>query len=75
MRPSHVLAILDREFTNTASQAHTPVMVWGPPGVGKSQIIAQIAEQHEVPLIDIRTSQIEPTDLRGIPFRNGENVE
>lgn len=75
MRPSHILAILDREFTSTASQAHTPVMVWGPPGVGKSRIIAQIAQRHAVPLIDIRLSQMEPTDLRGIPFRSGDRVE
>lgn len=75
MRPSHILQILDREFTSTASAAHTPVMLWGPPGVGKSQIIAQIARHHGVPLIDVRLSQMEPTDLRGIPFRNGDRVE
>ena len=28
-----------------------------------------------MPLIDIRLSQMEPTDLRGIPFRKGDNVE
>ena len=75
MRPSHIEAILDREFASCASGHHTPVMLWGPPGVGKSQIIAGIADRHAVPLIDIRLSQMEPTDLRGIPFRNGDNVE
>jgi hypothetical protein len=75
MRPSHILAILDREFASTLNRQHTPVMLWGPPGVGKSQIIAQIAQRHGVPLIDIRLSQMEPTDLRGIPFRNGDLVE
>lgn len=43
--------------------------------MGKSQIIAQIAARHDVPLIDIRLSQMEPSDLRGIPFRNEELVE
>ncbi len=75
MRPSHILSILDREFLSTVNKQHTPVMLWGPPGVGKSQIIAQIAAQHQVPIIDIRLSQMEPTDLRGIPFRKGEFVE
>lgn len=75
MRPSHILQILEREFTSTGSAAHTPVMLWGPPGIGKSQIIGQIAGKHGVPLIDIRLSQMEPTDLRGIPFRSGERVE
>jgi MoxR-like ATPase len=75
MRPSHLSAILDREFTSTATNAHTPVMLWGPPGVGKSKIVGAVAERHGVPLVDIRLSQMEPTDLRGIPFRNGARVE
>ncbi len=75
MRPSHILSILDREFSSTLNKQHTPVMLWGPPGVGKSQIIAEIAQRHRVPLIDIRLSQMEPTDLRGIPFRRQELVE
>ncbi len=49
-------------------------MLWGPPGVGKSQIIAGIAAHHHVPLVDIRLAQMEPTDLRGIPFRDGRHV-
>ncbi|MDP3123021.1 MAG: AAA family ATPase, partial [Thiobacillus sp.] len=65
MRPSHIETILDREFESAADGHHTPVMLWGPPGVGKSQIVAKIALQHSVPLIDIRLSQMEPTDLRG----------
>lgn len=75
MRPSHIAVILDQEFNATLSGQHTPVMLWGPPGVGKSQIIAQIAGRHGVPLIDIRLSQMEPTDLRGVPFRKGDLVE
>lgn len=75
MRPSHISAILECEFASTASRSHTPVMLWGPPGVGKSQMIAQIASRHGVPLIDIRLSQMEPTDLRGVPFRKGGLVE
>jgi hypothetical protein len=50
-------------------------MLWGPPGVGKSRIIADIAKARGAQLIDIRLSQMEPTDLRGIPFRTGDTVE
>jgi hypothetical protein len=50
-------------------------MLWGPPGVGKSQMIAEVAERNGVPLIDIRLSQMEPSDLRGIPFKHGDLVE
>jgi len=74
MRPSQVSAVLEREFTSAAAGTHTPVMLWGPPGVGKSQIVAQIAVRHDAPLIDIRLAQMEPTDLRGIPFREGRHV-
>ena len=75
MRPAQLLRVLDREFSSTADGHHTPVMLWGPPGVGKSQIVARIAERHHAPVIDIRLSQMEPSDLRGIPFRDGERVE
>jgi len=74
MRPNDISLILDQEFKSLDQFHHTPVMLWGPPGVGKSQIIAEIAYRHSVPLIDIRLSQIEPSDLRGIPFRTDKNV-
>jgi MoxR-like ATPase len=75
MRPAHLIRILDREFTSTTEGHHTPVMLWGPPGVGKSQMVAQVAARHGVPVIDIRLSQMEPSDLRGIPFRAAKGVE
>jgi MoxR-like ATPase len=75
MRPAHLQTILDSEFSSTETGHHTPVMIWGPPGVGKSELVEQVAEQRNVPLIDIRLSQLEPSDLRGIPFRVDNNVE
>lgn len=44
-----------------------PVILWGPPGVGKSSMIRAIAEKKKVNLIDLRLSQMSPVDLRGIP--------
>jgi len=75
MRPALLSQILDREFRSASEGHHTPVMLWGPPGVGKSQIIADIALRHDAVLIDIRLSQMEPSDLRGIPFRVDSMVE
>jgi len=75
MRPAHLAVILDQEFSSTHKGFHTPVMLWGAPGVGKSQIILEIGERHNVAVIDIRLSQMEPSDLRGIPFRDGDRVE
>ena len=75
MRPSHISAILDREFAVSATGQRTPVMLWGPPGVGKSEIVADVAARNSAALIDLRLSQLEPTDLRGIPFRIDDRVE
>jgi hypothetical protein len=75
MRPAQILTILEREFLSAQEGHHTPVMMWGPPGVGKSQMVAQVAARHQVEVIDIRLSQMEPSDLRGIPFRVGNLVE
>ncbi len=75
MRPALLLSVLERELASAAEGHHTPVMLWGPPGVGKSQMIALVAQRHQVPVIDIRLSQMEPSDLRGIPFRVEQHVE
>jgi len=46
-----------------------PVFLWGPPGIGKSEVVEQIT--NDLPnshLIDIRLSLWEPTDIKGIPY-------
>jgi hypothetical protein len=45
-----------------------PLFLWGPPGIGKSSIVRQIAEERGIGFIDLRLSLLDPTDLRGIPF-------
>ena len=75
MRPAQLLTVLELEFSSTRHGHHTPVMLWGPPGVGKSQMVAQVGAKHSAPVIDIRLSQMEPSDLRGIPFRIDDRVE
>jgi len=47
-----------------------PVFLWGPPGIGKSSIVSQIAKEKNIGFIDLRLSLLDPTDLRGIPFFN-----
>jgi MoxR-like ATPase len=46
-------------------------MIWGSPGIGKSSIVAQTAERHGLACIDVRLSQLAPTDLRGLPVAEG----
>jgi hypothetical protein len=43
------------------------LMIWGAPGIGKSSIIAETARIPVLQLIDLRLSQLAPTDLRGLP--------
>jgi hypothetical protein len=49
-----------------------PVFLWGPPGIGKSEVVAGIAEDLGGLMIDLRLGQMDPTDIRGIPFYNKE---
>jgi len=53
-------------------QAQIPTFVWGPPGIGKSSIVKQIAEANEYDFIDLRLALMDPTDLKGIPFYDKE---
>lgn len=45
-----------------------PLFIWGQPGIGKSDIVAEVARIQNRPLIDIRLPLMEPTDIRGIPY-------
>jgi hypothetical protein len=45
-----------------------PIFLWGPPGIGKSDIVHQIGEALDALVIDIRLSLWEPTDIKGIPY-------
>lgn len=45
-----------------------PLFIWGQPGIGKSELVAEVARQQNRPLIDIRLPLMEPTDIRGIPY-------
>ena len=51
-----------------AFKAKRPIFLWGPPGIGKSDIVKQLGEELEAHVIDIRLSLWEPTDIKGIPF-------
>jgi MoxR-like ATPase len=62
MKPSRVY-----EVVSHIVETEWPAFVWGPPGVGKSSIVKEIANDNKKELIDIRASLLDPTDLRGIP--------
>ena len=53
-----------------------PVFLWGPPGIGKSDIVEQVTKTFSNShLIDIRLSLWDPTDIKGIPYFDSNNVK
>ena len=52
-----------------AMKKQRPIFIWGPPGIGKSDIVSQITNTFEdSKLIDIRLSLWDPTDIKGMPY-------
>jgi len=43
------------------------VFIWGAPGIGKTEIVNQVAEENDAIVIEWLLSQIDPTDFRGVP--------
>jgi hypothetical protein len=64
MHPEDLKTYLDQLITNNLKIS---TMIWGAPGIGKSSIVSQLATAHQLEFIDIRLSQLAPTDLRGLP--------
>lgn len=52
---------------DVAIKHNNPVCIAGKPGVGKSDMMRQIARKHGAVLVDIRLSQYDSVDLRGVP--------
>jgi hypothetical protein len=56
----------------SAYRINRPLMLWGPPGIGKSSLIHQFAARANVPVLDWRLTLMEPVDMRGTPeHKNG----
>lgn len=62
MKPSRLASVL-----TSLQQQRWPAFVWGPPGVGKSSIVREVAATASLPVVDLRAALLDPTDLRGIP--------
>jgi hypothetical protein len=62
-----------RKAIKAAFAAKRPVFLWGPPGIGKSEVVEGITDELGGIMIDLRMAQMEPTDIRGIPYFNKDN--
>src|SRR5574343_77497 len=66
MKPSKV-----KESLTHLAQRKRPVFLWGPPGIGKSDIVRSVAAEMKIELRDVRLSMLDPVDLRGFPTVSG----
>jgi len=64
MTPQELTPFLSNLIKN---RLQLSLMLWGPPGIGKSSIVFDVAKQSDLELVDLRLSQLAPTDLRGLP--------
>jgi len=70
MKPSELRALLF-----TAVSCHEPVYIEGGPGIGKSAIVRQVAEEMGRVLYDTRASQMDAVDTRGVPAAVGDRTK
>ncbi len=68
MKPSHV-----EDSLKLLIKCQQPVFLWGPPGVGKSQVVRQVTRDLDLACTDVRAVLLDPVDLRGLPHINGDN--
>jgi MoxR-like ATPase len=62
MRPAELMTAL-----TGLVPTRRPTYIWGPPGVGKSSVVRQVADALSRPVVDVRATLLDPVDLRGLP--------
>ena len=67
--PSQLIDLLP-----TYHAANIPLFLWGSPGIGKSSLIHQYAKTIDAHVVDVRLSQFDPVDLRGLPAPSGDST-
>ncbi len=71
LRPTDIKGTMTAMFI-----AMKPAFIWGPPGIGKSAIMLEVANEtisrsgkRGIAFVDVRLSQMDPTDIRGMPYK------
>lgn len=69
LTPSQLIGLLP-----TYHAANIPLFLWGSPGIGKSTLIHKYAKTIDAHVVDVRLSQFDPVDLRGLPSPSGDTT-
>lgn len=65
--PAQVAVLLEM-----MTDAGDKVFLWGPPGIGKTEMVEQLGEKKKRPVIEFHASLREQVDLRGVPVYSPE---
>jgi len=58
---------LERVDAKKPRTKNDALFIWGAPGIGKTEILNQVAEELDIVVIEFHLATIEPTDFRGVP--------
>lgn len=76
--PKELVFLLNKAASRINSRGEEkpmqPVMIWGAPGLGKTDIVGQIAKMRESRLVALHLPQYDPTDVKGIPIRQEDGT-
>lgn len=70
MKPTQYITFMKECLVNNPTQA---IFLHGSMGIGKSEITKQIADDLDFEFRDVRLSQLDAVDLRGLPLINDKN--
>lgn len=73
--PEYMVSIFDAadEVSNLLAANLVPYL-HGSPGIGKSAVAKQVAAKHNLKLIDIRVTSLDPCDFNGLPDLSGNRA-
>lgn len=57
-----------KEALTICMQNNLVPLITSKPGVGKSDVVRQVAQDKHLELIDVRLGQVDPTELNGFPY-------
>lgn len=72
----HTISLSDAKelVRHVAVRLRRPVMLWGPPGVGKTAMMTQLATELGALLCDFRAALYDSVDARGFPLVSQEGM-